>query len=354
MAVRKEWPLMDNEIQLLLEFCRIPSPSGHEGKVARFLLKELTERGWNARIDGAGNVVGEIGQGERTLLFLGHIDTARGYFPVGIRSGRLFGRGSVDAKGAIAAFISAVDRVSRSLPLRIILIGAVGEETALSPGARYIVDKYRPDYCIVGEPSGWDGVTIGYKGNLGFEVYLCQPAGHSAGPHPSAPESAVDFWNKVIQLCTELNAKTGTGFAAIEPALLAICSENDGIADTVKLTGSLRLPPGCNTDRLIEQIIGISPYSRITFSTALPGFKAEKNNALVRAFLSGIRNSGGKPSFKVKGGTADMNIVGPAWGCPIIAYGPGDSSLDHTPDESLHLYEYGLGVMVISEALLSL
>ncbi|MBC7326414.1 MAG: M20/M25/M40 family metallo-hydrolase, partial [Moorella sp. (in: Bacteria)] len=237
----------------------------------------------------------------------------------------------------------------RPIPLRIILIGAVGEETILSPGACYIVDKYKPDYCIVGEPSGWDAVTLGYKGCLSFEAYLCRSAGHSAGPHPSAPEAAVAFWNRVVKLCEGMNAKTGTGFAGIEPALNAICSENDGLTDRVRLTCNLRLPPGCDANRLKDELAGLLPDGNITFSPARPGFKAGKNNALVRAFLTGIRNTGGKPSFKVKGGTADMNIVGPVWGCPILAYGPGDSSLDHTPDENLPLHEYGRAVMVLRE-----
>jgi LysW-gamma-L-lysine carboxypeptidase len=53
----------------------------------------------------------------------------------------------------------------------------------------------------------------------------------------------------------------------------------------------------------------------------------------------------------VKTGTSDMNIVAPVWNCPILAYGPGDSSLDHTPDEHILLSEYGLGVQVLADVL---
>ncbi|NIU62369.1 MAG: M20/M25/M40 family metallo-hydrolase, partial [Pseudomonas stutzeri] len=60
---------------------------------------------------------------------------------------------------------------------------------------------------------------------------------------------------------------------------------------------------------------------------------------------------GGKPRFKLKTGTSDMNVVGPAWGCPIVAYGPGDSALDHTPREHIEIEEYQRGIEVLARAL---
>lgn len=55
--------------------------------------------------------------------------------------------------------------------------------------------------------------------------------------------------------------------------------------------------------------------------------------------------------MKVKSGTSDMNVVGPAWNCPIVAYGPGDSSLDHTPIEHLDLAQYHQAIAILSRAL---
>jgi LysW-gamma-L-lysine carboxypeptidase len=83
-------------------------------------------------------------------------------------------------------------------------------------------------------------------------------------------------------------------------------------------------------------------------------YRAEKNTALVRAFLSAIRKTGGKPGFLVKTGTSDMNVVGPAWGCPILAYGPGDSALDHTPHEHILISEYKRAVEILATALRTL
>ena len=61
-----------------------------------------------------------------------------------------------------------------------------------------------------------------------------------------------------------------------------------------------------------------------------------------------------QPGFVLKTGTSDMNVVAPVWRCPIVAYGPGDSALDHTPHEHLSLDEYWRAITVLEAALRSL
>ncbi len=80
----------------------------------------------------------------------------------------------------------------------------------------------------------------------------------------------------------------------------------------------------------------------------IPPIITSKRNRLVSSFLNSIRNSDGKPKFKYKTGTSDMNLVG-CWNCPILAYGPGDSSLDHTPNEHLSLDEYDKTIDVLTK-----
>ena len=80
-------------------------------------------------------------------------------------------------------------------------------------------------------------------------------------------------------------------------------------------------------------------------------FRADKSNPLTSAFLASIRAEGGNPAFVTKTGTSDMNVVGPRWRCPIVAYGPGDSSLDHTPDEHIDLDEYLASIRVLERVL---
>ena len=105
-----------NPVAFLEQMLRIPSLSGQEGDVARFLVEQMQALGFHSYVDGAGNAVGEAGAGPEIVL-LGHIDTVPGVVPVRIEHGELYGRGAVDAKGPFVAFIAAAAR-SRKRPRR--------------------------------------------------------------------------------------------------------------------------------------------------------------------------------------------------------------------------------------------
>ncbi len=94
---------------LLRRMIEIRSHSGEEASLARFLCEEMSDRGFETHIDEAGNAVGVRGD-ERsgpTIVLLGHMDTVPGLVPVRIEGDLLYGRGAVDAKGPLAAFVAA-------------------------------------------------------------------------------------------------------------------------------------------------------------------------------------------------------------------------------------------------------
>src|SRR6266545_1037372 len=132
-----------NPVALLEQMLRIPSISGQEADVARFLVGQMAALGFESYVDGAGNAVGEAGAGPQIVL-LGHIDTVPGVVPVRVEDGRLYGRGAIDAKGPFATFVAAAARLlarasegGSPLCARLILVGAVEEEAASSKGAHY-------------------------------------------------------------------------------------------------------------------------------------------------------------------------------------------------------------------------
>src|ERR1051326_1809831 len=187
------------EAGLLYTMLTIPSYSGREQELARYLVEQARQMGLQASTDNAGNFIAtahspESGAKLPPVILLGHMDTVRGYVPVKLQDGALYGRGAVDAKGPLASFLCATARLVRhgrldSLQRPIVVIGAVEEEAATSRGARAVVGGYQPYACIVGEPSGSQAVTIGYKGRLLVEYCVTRPVRHSAGVLPGGPVS---------------------------------------------------------------------------------------------------------------------------------------------------------------------
>jgi len=343
-----------NEIAFLEELVSIPSLSGEEDAVAELLVEQMTTMGFRAHRDEAGNTVGLVGEPEaaREIVLLGHMDTVPGLVPVRREENRLYGRGAVDAKGPLAAFVLAAARVAPRLSgIRVLVIGAV-EEEARSRGAHHLARAMSPPDCvIIGEPSGWQGITLGYKGALSVNYRLAQPSRHGASGRPAPAEEAVAFWNRLADYASSLNGGQAYRFDTLDPTLRAIHTFGDGLEQGVEMNIGLRLPPGTDVADLQQRIRDWSEEAELAFPHSEPPFRAEKNTSPVRALLRAIRAEGGRPRFKLKTGTSDMNVVGPAWGCPIVAYGPGDSSLDHTPDEHIEIDEFQRGINVLSQAL---
>jgi LysW-gamma-L-lysine carboxypeptidase len=341
-----------NPVALLEQMLRIPSVSTQESEVVRFLVEQMRALGFHSYVDGAGNAVGELGAGPEIVL-LGHIDTVPGVVPVRVADGKLYGRGSVDAKGPFATFVAAAARLLArgELRARLVLVGAVEEEAASSKGAHYVVDRYAPVACVIGEPSGWDRLTLGYKGRLLAEGRWEQPMSHSAGRDVAVAERAVGFWNALAAYCAGYNAGKSQLFDQLLPSLRAISSGSDGLIDWAALTIGIRLPLDIAPDALADELAQAGAGGQLHFRGGCPAYRGDKNNPLVRAFLKSVRAAGGTPGFLLKTGTSDMNVVGPAWRCPILAYGPGDSSLDHTPDEHIELAEYLHAIDVLAGAL---
>ncbi len=344
-----------NPIDLLHKLVAIPSPSGEEKTASGFFVDAMREMGLRAWIDPAGNPTGQIGEGNKEILLLGHIDTFAGQPPVEIRNGRLYGRGAVDAKGPLAAFTCAAAGWKPVSGWRLTIIGAVGEE-ADSRGARALLGRPAPAMLIIGEPSSWERICLGYKGVLGLQAAVTREEFHSSASaiQSGACDSLFEFWTAVRASCGELNQGRERNFDQITPALRSLQSASDGLNSRASLNASFRLPPAFDASAFQERFSAFEPAMEITWGELLPACRAEKNTLLVRSLLAGIRAQGGKPSFTMKSGTSDMNLVLPVWNCPAAAYGPGNSALDHTPAEHIELSEYSTSIAVLSSALTAL
>jgi [amino group carrier protein]-lysine/ornithine hydrolase len=362
---------MTSNYETLLGLVKAYSPTGHEKPAVDFLVRRMQALNFTrAFSDEAGNAVGVMGEGPRQFILLGHIDTVPGEIPVRLEpsslspsrgnlagekregEGILYGRGSVDAKGPLAAFTDAVAAVGPLDGWQLIVIGAVGEEGD-SHGAQYVAPRYKPEFAIIGEPSRWERVTLGYKGSAWSKLTVRRSLKHTAGQGESACEAAVKLWEALRNWAEAFNADRLRPFDQVLPTLRGLSSGGDGFEEWASLQVGTRLPldlPPEDWYAQLNKIPGVAETPGLTIERngfPIPAYQGEKNTALVRAFLAAIRAAGGQPGFVLKTGTADLNLVAPAWGCPALAYGPGDSSLDHTPEEHLEIEEYGRAVEVL-------
>ena len=344
----------EGDLALVRGLVEIPSVSRREGDAVEWLVARMAERGFRASVDDAGNAVGEIGNGPVHVVLLGHIDTVPGEIAVRIEGDELVGRGAVDAKGPLAAFVAAA---TEPVPgVKVTVVGAVEEESPTSAGARFRATRTAPDWCVIGEPSGWDAVTVAYKGRLTLDVALSREARHGASPGPTVAEEALALWERVRDSAS-VRASAARSFERLDCRLEVIdAGIGDGLVEHARLRIGYRVPPGMDPGELESAAASLAERNggtRVVVSTQgrEEPVRTQRTSPLARAFARAIAAAGGQTTFKEKSGTSDMNILFPAWGCPMVAYGPGDSRYDHTPIERLSIADFARSITVLKGVL---
>lgn len=341
---------MTPEGTLLSRLVAIPSPSGREENACAYLAGVLPSLGWDAaRIDGAGSVVASRGTGEKELLLMGHIDTVPGGPEHRADGDLLWGRGTVDAKGPLCAFAISGGLVTVADGWKITLIAATGEE-ADSRGALHRMPMHAPAACIVGEPSGADGVTIGYRGSLRITLSASDGGAHrsgDAGPITSVLRTAAD----ILDLVDCEDSADAPIIRRPSGAVVSMKGEEEG-RRLGRADLDIRLPEGSDPQWWISSIQKLAERRGVPVfvSAVTPAHMVDKNNAAARALRLSIRKNNKTPRLLAKGGTADFNLAA-AWNCPLAAYGPGDSKLDHTSEEHISLAEYHSSLDILTDAL---
>jgi acetylornithine deacetylase/succinyl-diaminopimelate desuccinylase-like protein len=222
----------DHSIALLKQMIAIPSSNPHvsdknEKEIARFLKKELEGAGFQVQLQQitsayphAGlpenrtftrpNVIARIGRKDGTKLILnGHIDTVSGTnmkkpFEPRVVGDRLYGRGSSDMKGGVAAIVAAAEAIHESscnLNGELVLSLVVDEET-LGEGTKEFLKRESGDFAIVAEPTE-NTLGIAQAGYIDFDISCRGESRHgqTALPHlwPSAFLQATNICNRIME-----------------------------------------------------------------------------------------------------------------------------------------------------------
>ena len=346
---------------------RIYSPSTCEQAVADFLQREVRRLGFRVSCDKVGNVIGEIGRGSPTILLCGHMDTVPGEIPLTYKGGALYGRGAVDAKAPLASMIIAAHELSGSLDARVI-VAAVVDEEGEGKGIKGLLHRnLSPDYAVFGEPSGSDNIVIGYKGSLTLHTACSTITGHSAAPwlYKNAIEKTYEIW-RLISSLKHPREKEDSYFYSITKCLTKLegGSPYNIVPEHCQAIVDLRIPPQIQPRDVLQQLKeGLKAWRsqnrdvklRLSYGNGLRGYEADTDSLLVNAFSIAIRKIKRKRASLIKKtGSSDMNVMAERTSIPMIAFGPGDSKLDHAPNEHILIEEYLDGIAVLKEGLLRL
>jgi putative selenium metabolism hydrolase len=348
---------------------QIPSITGQEKEFIQFLIHEMEGLGYDRTwVDKAGNAVGEI-KGTlpgKNILLDAHADTVTvksddwsvNPFSGIIKDDRLYGRGTADTKGNLAAMIYGAAAVDRSkLHGSIFVSATVNEEVVEGGSIQTVVEQVNPDYVIIGEATQ---LNIN-RGGRGRAEILVETIGRSA--HSSSPEIGVCAVHYMLCLITEIDSQPPKQHPVLGPGsmvLTDIVSEpypgHSVIPNRCKVTFDRRLlvdetVQSLKSDlEIIAQAAGIPCTIQLKEGTEttytghpIGGFKfypawlfAEDHPLVQAAFssLQAIQPAAQLNTFRFcTNGAYTAGIAG----IPTIGYGLGQESDAHTVDESIFL-----------------
>lgn len=209
-------------LEVLEQLIRIPSvnpsldPNGSgERDIAEFAARWLNERGVKAWLDevapGRFNAVGEVGRGSRTLAACAHLDTVQTAgmsippFEPKVEGWKVYGRGSYDMKGGVAAILSAAAALAQIDYDGRFMLALVADEEYASIGAADWLRRYRADACVVTEPTsnGMRELIVAHKGFVWLDVTTRGFATH--GSRWDIGVSAIASMGRVITACDEFD-----------------------------------------------------------------------------------------------------------------------------------------------------
>ncbi|MDR1875570.1 MAG: YgeY family selenium metabolism-linked hydrolase [Synergistaceae bacterium] len=364
----------DNEEALLAfvrELVRTPSFSDHEEAVAALVKKKMEELGYDeAVIDETGNVVGRIGNGPRTVLFDSHMDTVEAGderewrfppFAAEISDGRLYGRGSVDMKSALAASVyagAAAGRLGWDAGKTIYVTGTVCEEYCDGESLKALFGSraIKPDCVVICEPSD-NTITLGHKGKAQVRITT-----HGVSAHGSAPEKGINAVYEMAEIIRRVERKNqdlmsagdlhGTlalsDISCVSASLNAVPASCSIYLDRRTIPGETEQDIRREMDALIDGKrasweVGVLRRRswtgrELVYTPMHEAWRTDPNHALTKALEAAYEKTFGDAPRRYDFWDFSTNAVTPVkMGIPTIGFGPGEYKLAHMVDENCEI-----------------
>lgn len=356
-----------------------------ERKVGEFIYGYLVRNGFQAVkqkvTEERFNVIGKMkGAGNgKTLLLNGHLDTVPPYemdfdpFAARVENGIVFGRGTVDMKGAIACMLMSMVTLKRSgvkLKGDLIFAGTVGEEGPGEGMEKFVLEPVQADGAMVGEPSNFE-YAIGHRGLEWIEIEVI-----GKGAHGGTPELGVNAIVKAARLIVNLEEKIGRNLPQkfhphMGPAVMNIGFIKGGtqpstVADRCIIQLDRRYIPGETVETVVQEIqdvvdemaasdpqfkanISRMPENLMEFHDHVPLVTPE-NSPFVDSVKNVLRyiNGQSEPTLTTRRGWTDAAMLGHYAKIPSVVCGPGDIRYSHSRNEQMKVSDLLKGVELYS------
>ena len=343
--------LIESAWEELAEVISIYSPSGSEQEVAKSLLEWFEGYGIQSWIDEVGNIRATAGSGPVQVMLAGHIDTVSPMLNFRRENDTIYGRGTVDAKSPLMCFAANVILAANSDTHTIHFAGLVGEEKD-SRGARALAqEEFNLNHLIIGEPSNTTGITLAYKGRVLIRATYDGDYGHSGYPLAFPSERMVSDWQNLL---LEFDNQANEVGVKHDSARLVQIEGIEGRPCGIRATIDIRIAMDSSVEQVLQSVQEIFTDCEYEIIDSCQPCSTQPNAPIVQAMKIAIRQNGQRPRLFQKTGTADLNILSEAFAIDGIAYGPGDSSLDHTEFEHITKNDFVSSIAILQSALSAL
>ncbi len=347
----------------LVSFCRTlirtKSPSGGEEEVAKIIVEEMKELGFDrVEVDGVGNVIGVIkGYSDSTIVFDGHMDTVGpgnldswqvDPFSAEIIDDWIVGRGAVDMKGSIAAMIYSASKL-KEVRNNLYCVFVVHEEDQEGFGIKHFLEerKIKPDLVVLGEATGLN-VAVGHRGRAELLLRVYGQVAHSS--MPDLGENALLEGSRVLLKVEEaqkgLPSHPVLGRASIAPVSMRCRpGEIPIIPDCCEILLDRRTIPGESKEEIVSWLMRFVRKGEVEIRRKLircyTEYEEEVEGYFPAWYMDGplarkVAKLLGAEVSVWRFSTDGAYTAGEAR-IPTIGYGPGNQELAHCPNERISI-----------------
>ncbi|MFM9978780.1 MAG: succinyl-diaminopimelate desuccinylase [Sphingomonadaceae bacterium] len=354
---------MTDAIALAKALIAAPSITPAQGQVFDVLEAALTAQGFAVERFTVGeapdgpveNLLATRGDGSPHFAFAGHLDVvppgagwASDPFTPEVRGDLLYGRGAVDMKGAIAAFVAAAARVPDHAG-RLTLIITGDEEGPATYGTVALIARMReraliPERCLVGEPTSahrlGDTIKIGRRGSVNIWIEVEGVQGHVAYPHLA--DNPIAHLLRILTAVSTMKLDGGTDWfqpSNVEVTTIDVANPATNVIParaTARL--SIRFNDKQRGEDLVERVRALAaaetPRATVTARVYGEAFLTPPG-ALSTLVTAAVREvTGIDPELSTTGGTSDARYLVKL--CPVVEFGLPNGTM-HKLDEAVAL-----------------